>query len=77
MVMVVNKIPIQQRIYNRSTIIFIWFKEAKGGIYSAIGNGLREHPEWWVNEPKEGISAVITGKSAYIDVSNKEPKDLS
>ena len=70
-------VMVVQRIYNRSTIIFIWFKEAKGGIYSAIGNGLREHPEWWVNEPMEGISAVITGKSAYIDVSNKEPKDLS
>lgn len=64
-------------MHNQSNIISDWFKEAKGGIYSVIGNRLRQHPEWWVNEPKEGTAAVITGKSAYIDVSDKEPKRLN
>ncbi len=47
-----------------------WLKEAKGGIYYVIGNGLRLHPDWWVNDPMEGAAAVIAEKSAYINVTN-------
>jgi hypothetical protein len=45
-------------------------KEAQGGIYFVIGDGLRRLPELSVvNEPMDGVAAVVRGKSAYVDVS--------
>ena len=44
------------------------FQGAESGIFNTIGNGLRQHPEWTVNEHLDGVTAVKTGQSVYIGV---------
>lgn len=43
-------------------------KDAKEGIYKAIGDGLRMHPEMLVSSDESMVGKVLNGTSAYIRV---------
>lgn len=43
-------------------------KNADGGIYRYIGDGLRQNPGQLMKSPAESIRLVITGKYVMIDV---------